>query len=148
MRARRATSIAADSPAQRRTRSEDQRTRQAASRAVRWASIEGEAFRYNPGNNYEDYPQFDIGRMANACMYCGALKWIGEAPGICCAGGKIRLTPLQPSPEPLASLMSGTTPRSKYFLEHIQKYNCCFQMTSFDATNEVCEPGFMPTFRA
>jgi hypothetical protein len=80
-------------------------------------------------------------------MYCGALKWVGEAPGMCCAGGKVSLTPLQPPPEPLALLMSGTTPRSKHFLEHIRKYNCCFQMTSFGATNEVCEPGFMPTFK-
>ena len=73
-RTRQAVLRAADSPAQRRTRSENQRTRQAASRAALWASIEGEAFRYNPGDNYGDSPQFDIGRMANACMHCGALK--------------------------------------------------------------------------
>src|ERR1700761_9408383 len=43
--------------------------------------------------------------------------------------------------------MSGTTQTSRHFLENIRKYNSCFQMTSFGATNEVCEPGFMPTFK-
>ena len=146
-RTRQATLRAAESPVERRTRSEDQRTRQAASRAARWTSIEGEAFRYDPGNNYDNFGQLNIGRMDKACSYCGALKWSGEAPGMCCSGGTVNLTALRPPPEPLESLMSGTTPRSRHFLENIRKYNSCFQMTSFGATKEICEPGFMPTFK-
>jgi hypothetical protein len=66
---------------------------------------------------------------------------------MCCSNGKVSLPPLQPPLEPFESLMSETTLRSKHFLENIRKYNSCFQMTSFGATNEVCEPGFMPTFK-
>jgi hypothetical protein len=146
-RSRQAASRAAETPEQRRSRSEDQRTRQAASRAARWILLKGEAFQYKSVKDYDNYPQFAIGRMNNVCSHCGALKWAGEAPGMCCVGGKVRLPPLQPPPEPLKTLMSGTTLRSKHFLENIRKYNSCFQMTSFGATNEVCEPGFMPTFK-
>ena len=85
--------------------------------------------------------------MTKVCRYCDALKWPGEAPGMCCSNGKVKLPSLQPPPEPLESLMSGTTPTSKHFLENIRRYNSCFQMTSFGATNDVCEPGFMPTFK-
>ncbi|CAF4704006.1 unnamed protein product, partial [Rotaria sp. Silwood1] len=96
---------------------EDQRSRQAASRVARWTDLEGEAFRYNPVKNYDKYPQFNIGRMDNVRSYCGALKWSGEAPGMCCSNDKVSLPPLQPPPELLQSLMSGTTHRSKHFLE-------------------------------
>ena len=146
-RTRQSTSRAAETPEQARTRTDNQRIRQSTSRAARWQLIENEAFRYNPVNNYENYPQFDIGQMNHLCSYCGALKWAEEASGMCCSSGKIRLSQLQLPPEPLESLMSGATSRSKHFLENIRKYNSCFQMTSFGATNEVCEPGFMPTFK-
>ena len=146
-RVRQATSRETETLEQSRTRIDNQRTRQVASRAATWASIEGEAFRHNPVNTYDNYAQFNIGRMDQACLSCGALKWTGEAPGMCCSGGKVSLTALQPPPEPLESLMSGITPRSKHFLQNIRKYNSWFQMTSFGATKEICEPGFMPTFK-
>ena len=85
--------------------------------------------------------------MNDPCTHCGALKWIGEAPGMCCCGGKVQLSALQPPPEPLESLISGVTDRSKHFLRNIRRYNACFQMTSFGATNEVSKAGFMPTFK-
>lgn len=66
---------------------------------------------------------------------------------MCCSSGKVTLPLLQPSPEPLETLMSGTTSKSKHFLENIRKCNSCIQMTSFGATNQVCELGFMPTFK-
>ncbi|CAF1480388.1 unnamed protein product [Didymodactylos carnosus] len=84
-----AASRVAESPEQRQTRVDKQRTRQAAFRAARWTCIEDEALRYNPVNSYDNYPQFDIGRMNNVCSYCGALKWTGEAPGMCCFGGAV-----------------------------------------------------------
>ena len=146
-RTRQAASRAAETPDQRRARSEDQRTRQAVLRAARWTVLEDAAFRYNPANNYDNYPQFNIRRMDNVCSYCGALKWNAEASSMCCSGGEVKLPALRPPPEPLESFMSGTTFRSKHFLENIRRYNSCFQMTSFGATNEVCESGFMPTFK-
>ena len=146
-RARQAASKAAETPQQRRTRSEDQRQRQAVSRALYWTSMEGEAFRYDPTKSYDGHPLLDIGQMTDVCPYCNAFKWSGEAPGMCCSSGMVKLPALEPPPEPLESLMSGTTARSKHFLENIRKYNSCFQMTSFGASNAVSEPGYMPTFK-
>jgi hypothetical protein len=47
----------------------------------------------------------------------------------------------------LKTLVSGQTAESKHFLANIRKYNSCFQMTSFGASKEMVEPGFMPTFK-
>ncbi|CAF3834086.1 unnamed protein product [Rotaria magnacalcarata] len=127
-RTRQAASKAAEDPIQRRTRSEDQRRRQAASRATQWTFMEGEAFR-------------------DVRPYYNALKWHAETRGMCCSGGKVKLPELQLPPEPLKSLMPGTTPESQHFLDNIGKYNSCFQMTSFGMPAKVSDSGFMPTFR-
>ncbi|GBP87758.1 hypothetical protein EVAR_28640_1 [Eumeta japonica] len=63
-----------------------------------------------------------------------ALKYTGESTGLCCAGGKVKLPQLVPPPDPLRSLVSGIGNDSKHFLANIQKYNNCFQMTSFGYT--------------
>lgn len=78
-----------------------------------------------------------IGDMDKECNYCHALKFKHEAPGMCCASGKVVLPALNPPPEPLATLMLGETQESKLFLSKIRKFNSCFQMTSFRATNIV-----------
>ncbi|CAF1558848.1 unnamed protein product [Rotaria magnacalcarata] len=109
--------------------------------------MEGEAFRYDPTKSYDSHPQLSIGRMTDVCAHCEAYKWPGEAPGMCCSNGKVKLSPLKPPPEPLESLMSGTTSESKHFLENIRQYNSCFQMTSFGASEKVFESGFRPTFK-
>ncbi|CAF1088056.1 unnamed protein product [Rotaria sp. Silwood1] len=100
-RARHAASRAAEDSIQRRTRSEDQRRRQAASRAAQRTFMEGEAFRYDPANNYDSHPQLYIGQISDVCPYCNALKWHAETRGMCCSGGKVKLPELQPPPEPL-----------------------------------------------
>jgi len=146
-RTRHATARAAETPEQGQARRENDRTRRSTSRAARWTFMEREAFQYDPTKNYDSHHQLYIGRVTEVCSYCDALKWPGEAPGMCCSNGKVKLPSLQPSPEPLELLMSGTAPTSKHFLENIRKYNSCFQMTSFGATNELCEPGFMPNFK-
>jgi len=64
---------------------------------------------------------------------------------LCCASGKVKLTPLVPPPEPLHSLVPGNEPDSKHFSTHIQQYNNCFQITSFGAT-KVIQENCMPTF--
>ncbi|CAF3947988.1 unnamed protein product [Rotaria magnacalcarata] len=109
--------------------------------------MEGEAFRYDPTKSYDSHPQLSIGRMTDVCAHCEAYKWPGEAPGMCCSNGKVKLSPLKPPPEPLESLMSGTTSESKHFLENIRQYNSCFQMTSFGASEKVFESGFRSTFK-
>ena len=147
-RVRHAVSREDESPEQRRSRSEDQRRRQAASRAAQWTFMEGEAFiRYGSTKSYDSHPQLSIGRMTDVCAHCKAYKWPGEVPGMCCSNWKVKLTPLRLPPEPLESLMSGTTSESKHFLENIRRYNSCFQMTSIGASEKVFESGFMPTFK-
>lgn len=65
---------------------------------------------------------------------------------MCCANGKVKLLALNSPLEPLCSLVSGISPQLKHFLEKIQTYNSCFQMTSFGATN-IIRNNFMPTFK-
>jgi hypothetical protein len=104
------------------------------------------AFHYNWEIDYSSLQKVNIGLMNVVCRHCKALKFKSEAPGLCCASGKVKLTPLVPPPEPLHSLVSGNGTDSKHFLTHIQQYNNCFQMTSFGATN-VIRNYFMPTFK-
>ncbi|GFT86606.1 uncharacterized protein TNCV_5138521 [Trichonephila clavipes] len=64
---------------------------------------------------------------------------------MCCVGGKIKLPHLEAPPEPLKTLLAGSTAESKHFLSNIRKYNTCFQMTSFGA--EIVTAQFMQTFK-
>ena len=75
-----------------------------------------------------------------------AMKFKSESPGLCCAGGKIKLPVLTHPPEPLYSFLYGNTTESKYFFANIQKYNGCFQMTSLEA--EVVDlTGYNPSLK-
>ena len=65
---------------------------------------------------------------------------------MCCASGKVQLPLLAAAPEPLNTLLTGTTSEFKRFLSKIRKYNSCFQMTSFGAQIEN-QDQFMPTFK-
>lgn len=79
--------------------------------------------------------------MDKVCQYCQALKFRNEAAGMCCASGKVVLSPLPAPPEPLLSLLTGNSDDSKLFLGKIRKFNFCFQMTSFGAT-KICDRAF------
>ena len=46
---------------------------------------EGCAFNYIPAWDYAQYA--NIGQMDKACQRCGALKFKGERPGLCCTNG-------------------------------------------------------------
>ncbi|XP_026481794.1 uncharacterized protein LOC113388856 [Ctenocephalides felis] len=84
--------------------------------------------------------------MSIICQHLKALKYNGESAGLCCAGGKVKLPQLVPPPDPLHSQIFGMTNDFKHFLSNIQKYNNCFQMTSFGATH-IVQNNFMPTFK-
>ncbi|XP_070139668.1 uncharacterized protein [Drosophila kikkawai] len=91
------------------------------------------AFAYNPETSYKDLTCVVIGSLSVVCQHCNALKFRLETPGLCCAGGKIKLPVLAHPPEPLYSLLYGNSAQSNSFLKLAQKYNGCFQMTSFGA---------------
>ncbi|XP_025831529.1 uncharacterized protein LOC112904787 [Agrilus planipennis] len=108
--------------------------------------LERAAFHYDPAIDYYADKSLTIGEMTIICKYCKALKYSGESTGLCCAGEKVKLPQLVPPPDPLRSLVSGIGNDSKHFLANIQKYNSCFQMTSFGATH-IIQDNFMPTFK-
>ncbi|GFV41445.1 ATP-dependent DNA helicase [Trichonephila clavipes] len=118
----------------------------ARSRRTLHADLNLSAFHYDSNNDYSLHPNVVIGKMDKICMYCSALKFKNETRGMCCASGKVKLPELHSPPEALSMFLSGVTRVSKHFLENIRKYNSCFQMTSFGATNIVRE-NYMPTFR-
>lgn len=109
-------------------------------------NLERAAFYYDPEIDYGADRSVTIGEMSVVCLHCKALKFSGETPGLCCAGGKVKLPHLVPPPEPLRSLVSGMGSDSTHFLANIQKYNSCFQMTSFGASH-IVQDNFMPTFK-
>ncbi|GFT07427.1 ATP-dependent DNA helicase [Trichonephila clavipes] len=118
----------------------------ARSRRTLHADLNLSAFHYDSNNDYSLHQNVIIGKMDKICMYCSALKFKNETRGVCCASGKVKLPELHSPPEPLSTFLSAVTRVSKHFLENIRKYNSCFQMTSFGATNIVRE-NYMPTFR-
>ncbi|XP_053597684.1 uncharacterized protein LOC128668549 [Microplitis demolitor] len=77
-------------------------------------------------------------RAARERNIATALKLRNEAAGMCCASGKVVLSPLPAPPEPLLSLLTGNSDDSKLFLRKIRKFNSCVQMTSFGAT-KICD---------
>ncbi|RCN48933.1 hypothetical protein ANCCAN_05042 [Ancylostoma caninum] len=147
-RLRMTESRAAETPEQREDRLQNERMQRLHSRQTfRRADLRLAAFRYDPNYNYREHPRVVIGKMDVICPHCQAKRFRGETPGMCCSGGKVKLPPLNPPPEPLLSYMPGTTTESKHFLQNIRRYNSCFQMTSFGTTATVQEGGFMPTFK-
>ena len=104
------------------------------------------AFHYDPKHDYAAEEVITIGSMSKVCNYCRAKKWDNEPAGVCCSNGKVQLATFQEPPQPLKNLLTGSTSDSKHFLQHIQKYNSAFQMTSFGA-KFVTQRGFMPTFK-
>lgn len=121
-------------------------TRRVRRQAVLPVSYIRAAFRYDSTIDYSADNNVMIGSMGVVCPHCKALKFRNESPGLCCASGKIKLAPLNSPPEPLNSLVLGSGIHSTHFLTNIQKYNACFQMTSFGATN-IVRDNFMPTFK-
>lgn len=104
------------------------------------------AFDYNPDINNRLHPVFFFFLKGWSFTHCKTLTFKDEAPVMCCLNGKVKLPELNAPPEPLFSLVAGTTTQSKHFLNNIRNYNTCFQMTSFSATN-IISNNYMPRFR-
>ncbi|XP_044597781.1 uncharacterized protein LOC123274285, partial [Cotesia glomerata] len=145
LRSRASSSRAAEKPDERAQRLDDQRLRQNQLRTK--TDLNKAAFNYDKKYDYKIHPDVVIGSMNVVCPHCRAKKFQKETAGLCCSNGKVHLPPLVEPPEPLLTYVSGTTKESKHFLQHIRKYNSCFQMTSFGATNIVKYNHFMPTFK-
>ncbi|XP_014759581.2 uncharacterized protein LOC26515330 [Drosophila ananassae] len=95
------------------------------------------AFQYEPDIEYYAHSKVVIGAMDKECPHCHALKFKNEPAGMCCASGKVQLPEIETPPEPLNGLLNGTDPDSNVFLKSILRFNSCFQMTSFGATEIV-----------
>ena len=104
------------------------------------------AFSYSPVNDYSLSRCVQIGTTSKICPYCKAWKFNRETIGMCCTSGKVKLPQLAAPPEPLKTLLTGTTSQSKRLLSNIRKYNSCFQMTSFGGQIEN-QDQFIPTFK-
>lgn len=55
---------------------------------------------------------------------------------MCCDHNTVRLPCLQPPPDPLLALFTGTDPQSKNFRDHIWEYNRALAFTSLGATED------------
>ena len=73
------------------------------------------AFRYSPVDDYSLSRCVQIRTMSKIYPYCKALKFNGETMGMCCTSGKVKLPLLAAPPEPLKTLLTGTTSESKRF---------------------------------
>lgn len=110
-------------------------------------NLEREAFQYDPTKEYDQHVNIVIGKMDKVCRFCGAKKYKNESPGMCCLHGKVELLPLKKPPSELLKYMKNETPESRHFLENIRRYNSCFQMTSFGATQIEKNVGFNTVFK-
>ncbi|XP_065370861.1 uncharacterized protein LOC135963004 [Calliphora vicina] len=109
--------------AERSEQQEQNRNRMAVNRRNTSDAYARIAFNYRTDMDYANDILVAIGPMNVVCQYY-----------------------MLPPPEPLKSLISGTSEDSRNFLSNIRKYNSCFQMTSFGAT-KVVRDNYMPTFR-
>ena len=105
------------------------------------------AFSYNHAKDYRSNTKVTIGKMNKICQHCSAMKWTGEAPGMCCKGGKVKLEILQAPPDVLQKLLTEDSSNAKHFREKIWKYNAAFMMTSFGADKDLTQRGFFTTYK-
>ncbi|XP_067939777.1 uncharacterized protein [Watersipora subatra] len=118
-----------------------------ARRFTSWQEKFNAAFSCDSSFHYESDSVCLIENMNKNCHHCQALKWKDEAPGMCCANGKVKIPVIAAPPEPLQSSMIGDSAYSRHFLSNIYKYNNCFQMKSFGSSREIRKQGFMPTLK-
>lgn len=105
-----------ESDKQRRLRNEQCRERMNNIRERRRRSfiLENEAFHYDPTKEYCQHLNVVIGKMDNTCKFCGAKKFKGETPSMCCKNGKVKLPSLEEPPPEFFNYMTGETQKSFY----------------------------------
>lgn len=72
---------------------------------IPWSKKSLSEFHYNLETEYNKDKTIILGPMM-ACQWCKAMKWKGEAPGLCCNNGKVYLPLPKPPSETLYSLHS------------------------------------------
>lgn len=87
------------------------RARETAKRKLVWANA---ASSYQPRIDYTTLNVLS-GKMNKVCNYFNARKWPGEAPGICCSGGNVRLAGIKEPPDVLKKLLLEYMPRAVSF---------------------------------
>lgn len=117
-------------------------------RQIPWKVKAHSGMAYDPEVTYETDSTLSLGTMSNKCQYCNALMWKEETSGMCCSSGKVQLLPLEPPPEPLHSLLMNHHTEHAHFMDHIRKYNGCFQMTSFGSSQAGCRGRLYANFQS
>lgn len=84
------------------------------------ADLNRAAFRYDCSNDYSLHPSVCIGQMDVVCEYCGALKFSGETPGLCCVNGKVKLPVLTPPHEPFIHCFAAKHKNHATFLQILE----------------------------
>ena len=87
--------------------------------------------------------RYELGRMDQVCIHCGAKFWIDERDqkssktspsfAVCCAGGKVKLLPLLKPPSYLLDLYTSSGPDANSFRKNIRGYNNLLACTSLGA---------------
>ena len=85
----------------------------------------------------------ELGRMDQICLLCNAKFWIEERDcksnltsptfAICCAGGKVKLSPLLKPPSYLMNLYTSLDSEADTFHRNLRSYNSLLACTSFGA---------------
>ena len=85
----------------------------------------------------------ELGSMDKLCIHCGAKFWMNEKDQysnraypsftVCCAGGKVRLSPLFRPPSYLMNLYTSLETEANTFHRNVRSYNSLLACTSFGA---------------
>ncbi|CAG8749064.1 20353_t:CDS:2, partial [Dentiscutata erythropus] len=67
----------------------------------------------NDGDDKKNIGGHSVGKMNIECKYCGALRWKGEKPRLCCMNGEVVLAPLQAPPPKILYFLTEKDPISK-----------------------------------
>ena len=86
----------------------------------------------------------NIGQMSVECSDCGALKYPGESPGMCCSSGKVVLEPFPRPPELILRLFMSSSDESQIFRKNSRSINNAVCLTSIK-NNTPTQEGWRPS---
>jgi len=115
---RKKTLRASETDEQQETKLETVRVQTTLSRQTLYADLNLGALHYDANYDCSLHPNMVTGKIDTYCVYCNALKFKNETPGMCCASGKVKLLELHSPIEPLTLI---ETSQSKHLLgKHVQ----------------------------